>query len=387
MNRLKSILSTALFILIIPLAIQAQEIRENENGEKMVVYPDGSWRYFSESTIRPAGTFPTLNDTISTLETPTDLTEDVVRKMIFRKSQIATEANDLAQQRIVEAVRQRQRLSTELEQVKKQEGLNSDKVKRAQIRLEAAMKTEQSARKEAMLAKYELKNTNEMSQKGNLMQAFVQKQKDRAAKIELNTNNYSAELFTPQFLLPEEFRFADIANKNNLFINPPKASCQMAFNGYDEKIRRRIKAMPAKRLFAHTDERLRLHLKGKEYLECKAYLSSIDGGFRVMNLEFTFAYPNAREAYGFIEKGSILTLLFLNGDFINLQAGVLANGQYDMQTEVLTYSVQYPVNPNQVTYLKKNELDRVRVYWSSGYEEYEVFELDFFMDQSNCLGW
>ena len=376
-----------LYCALVPCTLQAQEIRENENGEKLVVYPDGSWRYFSESTIRPPGTFPVLNDTISKLETRTNLTEDVVRKLVYRKSQIAQEANELAQQRIVEAVRQRQKIDAELQALKKEEGLNSENVKRAQIRLNAALKTEQSARKEAMLAKNELKRTNEMTEKGNLMEAFVQKQKDRAAKIELNTNNYGAELFTPQFLLPEEFRLGDIETQHNLFINPPKASCKTAFDGYDENIRRRVKAMPSQKLFAHTDERLRLHLKGKEYLECKAYLSSIDGGFRILNLDFTFAYPNAREAYGFIEKGSILTLLFLNGDFINLQAGVLAKGQYDMQSEVLTYSVQYPVNPNQVVYLKKNELDRVRVYWSSGYEEYEVFELDFFMDQANCLGW
>lgn len=387
MNFLKPIFLILMAFLLMPLSTSAQEIRENDNGEKLVVYPDGSWRYFSETTIRPAGTFPVLNDTIGTLGTPTNLTEDVVRKLVYRKSQIAQEANELAQQRIVEAVRQRQQVSSEFEALKKQEGLNSENVKRAQIRLDAAMKTEQSARKEAMLAKNELRNTSEMTQKGNLMEAFVQKQKDRAAKIELNANTYGPQLFTPQFLLPDEFRYASIENKNNLFINPPKASCETAFDGYDENIRRRVTAMPAKKLFAHTDERLRLHLKGKEYLECKAYLSSIDGGFRILNLDFTFAYPNAREAYGFIEKGSILTILFLNGDFINLQAGVLAKGQYDMQTEELNYSVQYPVNPNQVVYLKKNELDRVRVYWSSGYEEYEVFELDFFMDQSKCLGW
>jgi hypothetical protein len=387
MNISKPIQLILIFLLVFQAGAFAQEIRENENGEKLVVYPNGSWRYFSESTIRPAGTFPVLNDTISSLEITTNLTEDVVRKLIYRKSQIAQEANELAQERIAEAVRQRQKISNDLEALKKREGLNSENVKRTQIRLDAAFNTEQSARKEAMLAKNELKQTSEMTQKGNLMEAFVQKQKDRAAKIELNTSNYGADVLSSQLLLPDEFRYDDILESNNLFIHPPKAACQTAFNGYDENIRRRRKDMPAKRLFAHTDERLRLHMKGKEYLECKAYLSSIDGGFRILNLEFTFAYPNAREAYGFIEKGSILTLLFLNGDYINLQAGVLANGQYDMQTEVLTYRVQYPVNPNQVTYLKKNEVDRVRVYWSSGYEEYEVFELDFFMDQSNCLGW
>ena len=145
--------------------------------------------------------------------------------------------------------------------------------------------------------------------------------------------------------------------------------------------------MPKKKLFSHTDERLRHYMKERDYLNCKAYLSTVNGGFRVLNLEFNFAYPNAREAYGFIEKGSILTILFINGDFINLKSGVLAEGQYDIKKELLTYRVQYPVSQGQVSYLKKNELDRVRVYWSSGFEEYEVYELDFFINQAACLGW
>ena len=31
--------------------LNAQEVKTNERGEKIVVYPDGSWRYFDESEV------------------------------------------------------------------------------------------------------------------------------------------------------------------------------------------------------------------------------------------------------------------------------------------------------------------------------------------------
>lgn len=382
----KAVLLLLLIIIATPSGF-SQEIRENENGEKMIVYKDGSWRYFNESTIFPPGTFPTLNDTISELDAPSNLTENVVRKLMYRKSQMAEEAHLIAQQQIEEAVELRQRVELELEQLKKEQGLNSEGVKRLSRRLNAAQQLETTARREALLAQNELEETTEMTQKGDLLEAFVKKQKDRAVKIELSSTTAGSDFFTPIMTTPEEFRYQDMLFKDNLMLNPPDAACDFAYNGYDQKIMRNRRDMPAKELFTYTDDRLKFYLKEKAYLSCRANLSTIGGGFRMLNLEFKFAYPNAREAYGFIEKGSILTLLFLNGDYINVQAGVLANGQYDMETEELTYRVQYPISPSQVTYLKNNDLDRVRVYWSSGYEEYEVFDVDFFIHQSNCLGW
>lgn len=388
MNTLSFLKIVALFLLLhcLPTLGYSQEIRENERGEKMIVYPDGSWRYFNESQIYPPGTFPTLNDTISELDVPTDLTETVVRKLMNRKSQIAAEANTNARDRIVEAIELRQRIEKEFEELKKRAGLNDPEVKRLQLRLDAAKDLERTARREAILAENELQATTEMVQKGNLLEAFVQKQKDRAAKIELKSTTAGSDFFTASLTTPEEFRYLDMRLEDNLMINPPRESCSYAHNAFDPKIQRYRREMPSGELFSYTDDRLRFYLKEKAYLSCNAFLSTV-GGLRLLNLEFKFAYPNASEAYGFIEKGSILTLLFLNGDFINLQAGVLANGQYDMETEELTYRVQYPISSAQVPYLKKGELDRVRVYWSSGYEEYEVFDVDFLANQAACLAW
>lgn len=374
------------FFLFAQLTVHAQEIRENEKGEKIVVFPDGSWRYFNDQTIHPAGSFPVFSDTIGALDHPTNLTEEIVRKLMNRKSQLAFEANKLARMRILEAARERERIEREYEALG-QTNPNSTAAKRVKMRLQAAKDTEMQAQKEAMLAQTELSETNELTAKGNLLQAFVQKQKDRAAKIELKADQNAATFFDARFLTPQEFDNLGLDDQTNSYLNPPKSTCRLAFNGVDETTGRRRKDMPIKQLFTHTDDRLRYYMKDKEYLSCSGYLSTIDGGFRMLSLEFKFAYPNAREAYGFIEKGSMLTLSFLNGDFINLKSGTIANGSYNMETEILTYRVQYPIDQGQISYLKKQDLDRIKVYWSSGFEEYEVYDVAFLKNQAKCLAW
>lgn len=382
---LRNIFPLLLLILLGP-SLTAQEVRENARGEKMIVYPDGSWRYFNERTIRPAGTFPVVNDTIDRLKNPTKLNEEIVRKVIDRKSQVAKEAMLIAQERANRAIEQRRRIESELANTR-QSGADQHELERINTRLKAAQSTEMNARKEAMLAKKELADMQNLAEKGNLLEEFVQKQKDRANRIEDRSEDYSASTLSPETLIPDELRYPDLSSRYNTLINPPAPDCRLAFTGQHPKTGRFHRDMPKRRFFTFTDPKLRRFLKDKEYLECNGFLSTVDGGYRLLTLEFNFAYPNAREAYGFIEKGSMLSILFLNGDFVNLKSGVVANGQYDMQTKLLTYRVQYPISGAQIAYLKKNEVDKVRVNWSSGFEEYPVYEVDFFIDQMECLGW
>ncbi|MEZ4986927.1 MAG: hypothetical protein R2795_18135 [Saprospiraceae bacterium] len=118
---------------------------------------------------------------------------------------------------------------------------------------------------------------------------------------------------------------------------------------------------------------------------CKAYLSSI-GGYRFLTLDFTFAYPNAQEAYGFIDRNSILTIKLLNGDLLHLRSGEMDRGLYNTVKKELTYSVYYPIDRSYVPLLQQSEVDQVRVFWSSGFEEYPIYQLDFFQRQFACLG-
>lgn len=359
--------------------VSAQVIRNNEKGEKIVVYPDGRWRYFDKS--QSGQDYPVVQSSIDPLDNPVFFNEDDARKIVNRRAQLAREASSIAQTRVEEASQQRSRIEQELSQSISNHGQQSDPVKRLNLRLSAAKKTELEAIQEAQLAQEVLASAEELTRKGNILQEFKKTQVNRASQVNLpKVENLALDFFPALNAMAGYYADWNIPAAAKSTPN----TCRYAFNGIDENSGRWRRDQEKQLLFTYTDDRLRLFLKDKEYLRCEGFLSSVDG-FRFLSLEFTFAYPNAREAYGFIEKGSILTIKLLNGQFVNLQAGTLDRGSYDTRRELLTYRVQYPVDQSLISFLRSSEAEAIRVFWSSGYEEYPVSSLDFFIRQIDCL--
>lgn len=361
---------------------QAQGVvRTNEKGEKIIVFPDGGWRYFNQEG--GGINYPTVQTEIGGLDNPVLLTEEDAYRIATRRAQLAREASAIAQNRAEQAQLQRQRVESELQKtpIAQQE---QETVRRMRLRLNAARTTEIEAMREAELALQELAFAEGLTAKGNILQEFKKTMVNRASQIALPKVENLVQTYAPAFATANPGYYFDWNNNQTLASKSPATSCAFTFNGMDEASGRWRRDLRKELLFTYTDERLRLFLKEKEYLRCEAYMSSANG-FRFLTLEFTFAYPNAREAYGFIEKGSILTLKLLNGQIVNLASGAMDRGSYDTRRELLTYRVQYPIDQSVLGLLAASELESVRVFWSSGFEEYPVFALDFFMKQLRCL--
>jgi hypothetical protein len=372
-----------LFICLIGSSLAAQTIRENAQGEKIIVYPDGSWKYFNKKT--GGGTdYPVYEASVTPFDNPVLITEQDALKIATRRVQLAKEAADIAQDRAVKAAEQRQKLEQEFNSVSGKEATESENLRRLNIRLSAARKTEVESKNEASIAQVELSKADELTRKGNILEVFKVAEANRSNKIYFpKADALSADFFSS--IAPSTPYYQDFVKSNPYYGLEKQVQCKYAFNGNDPKTGRQRKDLEAQHLFSFTDEKLRMFLKDKEYLSCKGYLSSMDGGYRFLTLEFSFSTPNAKEAYGFIEKGSVLTIRLINGDFINLRSGAMDRGTFNIKEKMLTYQVNYPIAQDQLTFLEKSEVDKIRVFWSSGYEEYEVYQLDFFMNQLSCL--
>lgn len=371
------ILFCCLSALARPIALYGQgAIRENEKGEKIIVYPDGSWRFFNQ----PKGglNYPVNQSQITGLDQPVRLTEEDARRIASRRAQLAREATAIAMNRAEQAAQQRTRLEDELKRNPGKEHAN-----RLNLRLNAARTTEKETQQEAQLAQQELAQAEGLAAKGDILQELKKSLEKRSTQTALPSTESIAQELAPNLAnLGAAYYF----NWNTGVAQPTKTytpGCTFAFNGKDQSGRYR-RDMEKQLLFTYTDERLRLFLKDKEYLRCEGFLSSAEG-FRFLTLEFSFAYPNAREAYGFIEKGSTLTVKLLNGQFINLQSGTMDAGSYDTKQDITSYLVQYPIDQSVLSLLHASEIESIRVFWSSGYEEYPVFNLDFFQRQLKCL--
>ncbi len=370
----------SLLLLLAPAipSIAQGVIRENEKGEKIIVYPDGSWRFFNQ--IQGGRNYPVIQSQISTLDNPVLLTEEDARRIASRRAQLAKEASVIAQNRAEQAFNQRAKIESEVQQ----SAANPENLQHLNLRLNAAKRTEQEAKLEAELARQELSQAEGLVARGNILQEFKKSQANRASQIVLpKAGNLATATFSAAMENGSGY-YMDWYSAANSSPKTYEKTCRVAFSGVDESTGRLRKDLEPQLLFTYTDERLRVFLKEKEYLRCEGFLSASEG-FRFLTLQFTFAYPNAREAYGFIEKGSVLTIKLLNGQYINLQSGAMDRGRYDTQKELLTYVVQYPIDQSLLSLLQNSEAESVRVFWSSGYEEYPVFSLDFFMHQLRCL--
>lgn len=374
--------------------LHAQVLRQNEKGEKIIVYEDGSWQYFSDYSegigqVHQANQnatqerkYPVFVGKIEPLDGNIDVTQEDLYNIASRRAQLAKEATLIAQERAEKAKKAREQIEEEL--LFNQRNGKGDKqaIQHLNIRLNAAKRMELETARDAVLANNEARKAEEITVKGGFVEAFNLNQKSK--QTQTTATGQIPGSSTINFSLPLSDNSLPLSPAEDLLLNPPAPSCLVAYEGKDEKTGQWRRDVKKQSLFSHTDDRLRPFLKDKEYLSCEGNFTSL-GGFRFLSLQFTFAYPNAREAYGFIEKGSFLTIKLLNGDFINLQAGKMDRGSYDLETGLLTYQVHYPIDRSQMGLLKHSEVDAIRVFWSSGFEEYEVFQLDFFINQLSCL--
>lgn len=383
------------FLLVLPNA-RAQELRENEKGEKIIVWGDGSWQYFSDygsddpNTFhypgeKPKRKYPIYDGKVDPLDGAISLTENDIQKIAIRKAQLAADAANITNKRAKQATINKLAIQRELNLARQSPDIDSETIRKINIRLDAATRAEQAAVEEAHEAQKASKSADKLTKKGAYVKAF---RAERAARKNNKNTSVEYKIASEQSykdIIPLVENYDHVPARNNLLLNPPRERCEIVFEGKDERTGRKRRDVKQSFLFSYTDDRLRPFLKNKDYLRCEGFLSSVDGGYRFLALNFTFAYPNAREAYGFIEKGSILTLKLLNGNYVNLFSGKMERGSYDTKTEALTYSVYYPIDNSQLKLLTAGELDAIRVFWSTGFEEYEVFQLDFFMNQLNCL--
>ena len=369
-----------------PAPLLGQELRTNEQGEMMIVYPDGSARYFNDLTLieeqrnDSVGTaYPVVSVKIEPLrgggENPT---EADLRKIATRKMQLALEAAELAGKQADAAVKNRVKLEQELA-VARGTGRDAE-ANNLLRRLELARTTEATAVAERKTAEQRFVAANRV-----LIEERYVKDYNEARRRDRDGPAVDRDLLPERrlrMLLPARpayTGFGPLRRRDDITETPP---CSDAFRGdITPGDPRNIPTL----FFTHTDETLRPYLDGKEYLRATAWVSRDERNERYLVLRLNFANPNAMTNYGFLPERSTLSLHLLNGRVINLQAVQQAVGIIDRQKFEVNYEVAYRLPRAYATDLRNEPLDFVRLFWSSGFEEYEVYQVDALARIMSCL--
>jgi hypothetical protein len=160
--------------------------------------------------------------------------------------------------------------------------------------------------------------------------------------------------------------------------------CQIIADTVDAATgRRRIELAPGL-LFTHTDPDLRPYFKNKELITCYGQLSKIDA-YVYLTIDFQIASSHSQSNFGSLQNGSLLRLQLLDGEYVSLYSLKTDRGRIDPYSGHTVFTGQYALGKDEIKKLREEELDEVRILWSTGYGDYDVYKIDFFIDHLNCL--
>lgn len=166
-------------------------------------------------------------------------------------------------------------------------------------------------------------------------------------------------------------------------IDPPGMKCDVTVTESTDQSKSRIDTK-SYFFFDYTHEKLESYFKEKSFMTTNAQLSKV-GGYTFLTLDITINSKKAKESYGEIEAGSMLRVQLINGDKIYLKNVSPSAGKLEPYTGYTSYQSIYAMDPSNVSAMLKHEVDTVGIIWSSGFEEYQIYEMDLMQNLINCL--
>ena len=482
-NTLKKCLAILILMCFFQLhSAYSQTLNLNKEGEKIVIYSDGSWRYFDEDD--PNDRILYENSDLYTIEEKTEGDKKRKEKTVKTKKnkpKKATPSKNKGKEKVAKApksknvkpkkprkstsrlgsvgqqnykqkvrrkilqIRDQQNIAFEKERVanyatnkyeKELKLAKKRKLSKSEIaRIERSYKTAKMQLKDArgqnkMLLKQ--RRAYETIQKkksgGSLVKAYdsLAKKYDKDFKIDPPKNRESLAIKEKKKSKPkskkpkvkknrsvepmedESIRYSEdesiteidqydeavsapsayTVSYPNQKTNSAKAAvpaCAIAFKGKDSFSGKKRVDLEPSLLFSHTTEKMRRYFEEGDMIQCEAYLSAVAGGYKFVCIEVTVASETAQKSYGSIEKQGLLSLKLVDGTTINMYNNKTDNGSLDPLKKTVLYKAQYLIPNEHVKALTKTDIDKVRLVWSTGYEDYTIYETDFLINQLDCL--
>ena len=160
--------------------------------------------------------------------------------------------------------------------------------------------------------------------------------------------------------------------------------CKLATDTIDATTGTHRIALEPGLIFTDTDPDLRPYFKSKELITCYGRLSKISA-YIYFTIDFQIASSHSQGNFGSLESGSLLRLRLLNGKYVSLYNLKSDRGHIDPYSGNTIFTGQYSLGKDELKMLSSSPLDKIRILWGTGYEDYDVYKIDFFIDQINCL--
>ena len=162
------------------------------------------------------------------------------------------------------------------------------------------------------------------------------------------------------------------------------SDCSISFNGIDPNSLEKKVQTGSENLISYTHPKLEEYYKKESFLTGDVSLIEM-GKNTYMAMNIIIRSRDALKNYGMIQAGSPLKVELINGEAAYLFAISNATGRPIANTSNIFYQAIFKIEKSEFNLLKKSEIDNVGVMWSSGYEKYDVYNIDVILRQISCL--
>ncbi|HMG13965.1 MAG TPA: hypothetical protein VK590_00890, partial [Saprospiraceae bacterium] len=221
------------------------------------------------------------------------------------------------------------------------------------------------------------------------VQKTIIAKEENTSKVQANKEQVNTPILeiqkTPQSKVRTAEYYSKYSTSNDVYLHPPTKKCKVEFEGIDEFTGKKRKDMSAEPWFFLTPEAMKKSMGEKQYIYCTTSLSSITGGTAFLTINITIGSLDAPRLFGGLEKGSVINIKFLDGDNVAIINNRNDLGAMDSNSKSTTYRAQCTLGSTIQKMLATKEVDKIRVTWNAGYEDYEVYDVDLLIRQMNCL--
>lgn len=161
--------------------------------------------------------------------------------------------------------------------------------------------------------------------------------------------------------------------------------CEIASEGKDPRTGKRKKELAYEKLLSHTPEDVKYYLSGRDLLQIDGRISRLDGGYIYLTLKFIWSANSPEKYFGPMKKNSAVSFALENGKQVTLYAGNGADWHSLSDGSLKEMTAHFPIHPRQVRKFKKFFVKKMRVFWSTGYQEFSVYNVAMIRDQLDCI--
>lgn len=164
----------------------------------------------------------------------------------------------------------------------------------------------------------------------------------------------------------------------------PNGDCSYRTNEVDEFTGKKKLVLNEQDFINYTSEELKKYYKKKDYVKCQVYAAKVEET-KVAYFYWTLQTKEAYKYFGSIARDSKIMVKFQDGETIELNFSKSDVGDTKYDYGYTTYSSYVILDEESIKVLKTKPIEKVRMYWSKGYEDYPVSDANLFINQLLCI--